>query len=174
MVETDLGGSWDVFNQAASGQTIDDRTGGGGPSEWMSKTPSMTEFIVGRRSDGIKNVLTAWGGTNDLFYGATAAAAYSSYVSYCQAAQSAGYYVIAVTMLDRNPSGGSWTRAAMLDFNTSVRANWATFANVLIDPVTLDSRFDDRTSALFADGVHPSDAGHAVLHPYFLSAIRSA
>jgi len=174
LVTTDLGSSWDVFNQAGSGQTIGDRTAGGGPSEWMSKTASSTEFIVGNRSDGVQNVLVAWGGTNDLFYGATAAAAYSSYVSYCQAAQAAGYYVIAVTMLDRNPSGGSWTRAAMLDFNTSVRADWATFADTLIDPVTLDSRFDDDASAFFADGVHPSDAGHAALASYFLPAIRSA
>lgn len=164
--------SWFTINQAASGQTVADRTAGGGPSEWMRKSAATVEFLPALRTQG-KNILIAWAGTNDLFYGASASSAFDEYKAYCQDARSAGYLVIASTMLDRNTAGGSWTRAAMTTFNTSVRSDWATFADALVDPSTADSRFDDRTSALFADGVHPSNAGHAVLHPLFKVALDS-
>lgn len=173
LLKAELGStSWFTINEAIADQTVSDRTAGGGPSEWMSKFAATVEYLPAARTQG-RNILIAWGGTNDLFYGASAASAYNDYAAYCAAAQAAGYLVIASTMLDRTTSGGSWTRAAMTTFNTSVRANWATFADALVDPITADSRFDDNTSALFADNVHPSNAGHAVLHPLFKAALDS-
>jgi lysophospholipase L1-like esterase len=173
LLKAELGSTrWFIINQAASGQTVADRTAGGGPSEWMRKSAATVEFLPALRTQG-KNILIAWGGTNDLFYGASAVSAFDQYKAYCQDARSAGYLVIASTMLDRNTAGGSWTRAAMTTFNTSVRSDWATFADALVDPITADSRFDDYTSALFADGVHPSNAGHALLHPLFKAALDS-
>lgn len=173
LVTTELGStSWHVANTAISGQTIGDCTAGGGPAEYCLLNAAIQEWTVGNRTDG-KNVLIIDAPTNDLFYGKTAAQAMASYVAYGQGAQSAGYYVIVSTMLDRQTGGGSWTRAKQIDINTSIRADWATFADALVDPLVADSRFDDNTSALFADNIHPSNAGHAILADLYSAAIPS-
>lgn len=173
LLATSLGTTnWHTINTGISGQTIADQTAGGGPAEWMSLAAATNEFTVGRRMQS-SNVLIAWGGSNDLFYGASAASAYAALVDYCTAAQSAGFSVIVATMLDRATAGGSWTRAAMQTFNASVRANWATFADALVDPVTENSNFDDNTSGVFAEKIHPNDTGHALLSAMFSTAIAS-
>jgi len=174
LVTTELGStSWHVTNTAISGQTIGDCTAGGGPAEYALLNAATEEWTVGNRTDG-KNVLIIDAPTNDLFYGKTAAQAMTSYVAYGQGAQAAGYYVIVSTMLDRQTSGGSWTRAKQIEINTSIRADWATFADALVDPLVADSRFDDNTSALFADNIHPSDAGHAILADLYSAAIPAS
>lgn len=163
--------NWQVSNQGIVGQTIGNRTGSGGPAEYMLLNAATAEWTCGTRTDG-SNALIAFAGTNDLFFGATATQAYDAFVAYCQGAQAGGHKVIASTMLDRAVSG-SWTRADMLTFNSNVRTNWATFADALVDPITADSRFDDNTSAVFADGTHPNDTGHAVLHGLFSAALTA-
>lgn len=171
LLTAELGDAWQVSNQGIVGQTCGDCTGGGGPADYMLLNAAIHEWTMGLRTDG-HNVLTADAPTNDLFFGKTGAQAYTDYVTYCQGAQAAGHRVIAMTMIDRAITG-SWTRADMLAFNTSVRANWATFADALVDPSVADSRFDDDTSAVFADGVHPNDLGHSILHPLIKTAMDS-
>jgi lysophospholipase L1-like esterase len=78
--------------------------------------------------------------------GATSGATtYGRLVTYCQARQAAGWTVIVMPVLKRNDLPNFPNQAA-LDafevqrgiFNTSLRANWATFADVLLDLETLD------------------------------------
>lgn len=174
LVTADLGTtSWHVNNTAFSGQTIGDCIAGGGPAEYSLLNAATQEWTGGNRTDG-KNILIIDAPTNDLFYGKTAAQALASYVAYGQGAQAAGFYVIVSTMLDHSTASGSWTRAKQIDINTSIRADWATFADALVDPLVADSRFDDHTSALFADGIHPSDAGHALLADLYGAAVVAA
>lgn len=161
-----------VANFGISGQTVGNATAGGGPAVYMRLNAAVEEYTAGLRTGGGNNVLIAWGGTNDLVFGRTAAQAFADYEAYCQGARTAGYKVIALKMLDRNPSSG-WTRTKRDDFNTLLVAGASGMCDTLLDPMAMDSRFDNYLSALFADGVHPSDAGHAILHTNILAAVNA-
>ncbi len=78
---------------------------------------------------------------------------------------------LAVGMIDRNPTG-SWTGAKRTDLN-NLCVNAVGMYDAYLDPSDVDARFDDYTSALFADGVHPSDAGHAILASAIETQIRA-
>jgi lysophospholipase L1-like esterase len=159
-----------VGNFGISGQTVGNATAGGGPAIYMRLNAATEEYTAGLRTSG-NNVLVAWGGTNDLYYGRTAAQAFADFEAYCQGARTAGYKVLAVGMIDRNPTG-SWTGAKRTDLN-NLCVNAVGMYDAYLDPSDVDARFDDYTSALFADGVHPSDAGHAILASAIETQIRA-
>jgi len=159
-----------VGNFGISGQTVGNATAGGGPAIYMRLNAATEEFTAGFRTSG-NNVLVAWGGTNDLVFGRTAAQAFGDFQAYCQDARTAGYKVLAIGMLDRNP--GTWTRAKRAEFNGLCVTNQSGMCDAYFDPANVDARFDDYTSAVFSDGVHPSDAGHAILASAIETQIRA-
>lgn len=137
--------------------------------------------------DGKKDLMNAasWvtfeAGTNDMSAvavggsGATGAATYSAYKTYCLNRRANGFKVCAFTVLDRRDQGVYQTtfnteRAA---FNDSIRANWQTFADAFAD-VSADPRLDDATDATYfysGDLVHLTDAGQAAFAEVTYNAI---
>jgi hypothetical protein len=114
-----------------------------------------------------QNILVAWECTNDVYYGATAQQAYDHYVSYCQARRTAGFKVIALTVLPRSDSGTPpGFEAARQQVNTWIRANWQTFANRLAD-VAADTRIgdagDQASSYYSGDLVHLGNTGYTLI-----------
>ena len=118
-------------------------------------------------SAGMTNVLQVFVGTNDIVLRSrTGAATYADLSAYCAARRSAGWKVVVSTVLPRS-TGQSEIDA----LNTSIRANWATFADALVDAAA-DASLDDNTDTNFfnADAVHPNTAGHGVLYGLFSTA----
>jgi len=145
------------FNVATSGQTLSDMTTDAAAQVDPKRDPSQPLCAV-----------VIWGGTNDIYFGASGATAYSRLVTYCQARQAAGFKVVALTMLPRSnvgvPVGFETDRTT---FNTSVRADWRTFADALAD-VAADARIGDAgdeldTTYYDADKVHMNNTGYGVV-----------
>ena len=150
-----LGSSYRVINAGVSGTQL-----------------NTMEGDASTRVDGYKqatgNVCVAWGGTNDLFFGTAVATVQTRYSTYCSSRQTAGWRVVAVTMLPRSdagtPAGFETDRQT---FNTWLRANYTTFADSLAD-IAADSRIGDDndeqdTTYYNADLVHMNATGYGVV-----------
>lgn len=150
----------------------------GGANYWRSfnygvpgqGTPAMTADAVAQVDLQVRNfarkICIAWEITNDLVVnGATDVTGYNNFVTYCQGRRAAGFKVIALTVLPRN----NFT-AQMITYknaiNTNIRANWATFADALVD-VAADSRIgddgDENDSTYYFDGIHLKAAGYTII-----------
>jgi lysophospholipase L1-like esterase len=122
-----------------------------------------------------KNILCVWEGTNDVYFGASATAAYNNLVAYCQAAQATGWKVAVGTLLPRQdagvPAGFETDRLAV---NVNIRTNYATFADALMD-IGADASLQDPTNTTYFNGdkVHLTTTGYALVYPYFLTAIAA-
>jgi lysophospholipase L1-like esterase len=152
-----------VYNDAVSAQTIDD----------MDAQTSVTATYDSRKGN---QVLVVWAGTNDIYFGATGAATYALLAAYCAARRAVGFKVVVLTCLPRSnagtPAGFNTDRATL---NTSIRANWATFADALAD-VAADSRIGDDgdeldTTYFDADKVHMNATGYGVIASIVKTAI---
>ncbi len=110
------------------------------------------------------NICLCWAGTNDLkLNGRTAAQVYADTITYCQARQAAGWKVVVLTTLPRqNDATFETTRTTL---NTSIRTNWATFADALAD-VGGDAQLGPNAAAstnlayYHADTIHCIDSGY--------------
>lgn len=173
-----LGDDWLVTNKGVSGQTTPDMAGD-------ADTDVDPLYDAGTYEH---NVLVAWEGTNDLYFGASAADAYAALVAYCQARQAAGWTVVVATLLPRGDFPGTSTlpggdpeaehETRRQAVNALIRANWATFADALAD-VAADARIgddgdEDGATYYAGDGVHLSNAGYAAVAPLFEAAVLAA
>lgn len=110
----------------------------------------------------VRNVVTLWAGTNDLYGGATAAATITSLKDYGAACKAAGFYMIMITMLPRTTSGGSWTEAARDQVNAAlldplnIGVYWDAVANTTSLPQLQDCT---NTTYFQADQMHLLAAG---------------
>lgn len=110
-------------------------------------------------------IVVAWGGTNDLFFGASAATTITRLEAYCNARRAVGWKVAVLTILPRSDTGtpGSFN-ADRATVNASIQANWSTYADYIVD-VSADARLDDETDTTYfhTDLVHLNDAGRQVV-----------
>lgn len=159
--------TYSVKNFGVSGQTV---------VQMQSDAATQIDPLVG--ACWTRNVLLAWGGTNDLRSGASSAAtAYADYVTYAQARRAAGASVVAFTLTpcsDATCTANGY-EAKRLAFNTSVRASWATFADGLVD-LAGDSRIGDAGDELDltyyqADALHFNATGLGVAAALVQTAI---
>ncbi len=153
-----------------------------------------SNYAVGGRKDGQlisefstkilpycspNDILIFWGITNDLGVGGAGdpTAAYNNVVTYCQQAKAAGLFVVVCTMIARNgasdPVGMDTNR---LSVNANIRANWASYANLLLDFGSM-TRFAnladcDDTNYYGADKIHLVTAGYQLLGTYCYNAIQ--
>lgn len=122
-----------------------------------------------------KNIYVPWECTNDLFFGASAATAYSNYVTLCGLARDTGYKVVAVTVLPRSNSGTPGTfEADRQTVNTNIRNNWASFADALADVAantTIGDAGDETNATYYSDLVHMTDAGYLIVADIIKTAI---
>jgi|GEM_PF-4550659 len=163
-----LGGAsvYDITNIAAGGQTTAQRA----TADTTSLDPKYGSF----RSN---NIAVLWEVTNDLVINQDAANAYAQYVAWCQGRRTAGFKVVAMTVLPRTQSGlyaGFETDRQTI--NTLIRANWQTFSDALAD-VAGDSNIGDagdqlNTTYYNADSIHMNDAGYAIIASYVANQIN--
>lgn len=147
--------------------------GVGGQSLVDMNADAATEVDTKFASE-VTSVVCAWGGTNDLTLvtdpdGPTI---YGRYTTYCNARRSAGFDVVAFTLTPR--TGLTTSRQTALDyFNTQVRANWATFADRLLDVAAIPELDDATDATYYADGLHQTDAGREVIAQALLTVLAS-
>lgn len=117
------------------------------------------------------NVVVMAGGINDCNQAASAATLQSRIETYCAARRSAGFDVVACTIPPAVSVTGS-EETVRTTVNTWMRANWATWSDVLVD-LAADSRLDDTSDTTYfdSDGVHFSAEGHSVIAELVASAL---
>lgn len=161
-----LGTTWSMIETGISGQTA-----------VQMEADAATEIDGQLNTLSAKTILLAWGGTNDLYFGASAATAYSNYVTYCTNRRLAGWKVVAFTILPR--SAGSppvGFEASRQTFNTSVRTNWATFADALADVGvngTIGPAGAELNITYYDDRFHLTSAGYAIVAGIARAAINT-
>lgn len=128
------------------------------------------------------NALVVWGGTNDMVSvggNQTAATTHTRLADYCAARRAAGWAVHVLTCLPRSdaaaPADFETKRQAL---NASIRANWATYADGLID-VAADTRIGDagdelNTTYYTSDKVHLNETGYGVIAELVKAALGLA
>lgn len=114
-------------------------------------------------------------GTNDIVAGGRTAAQLSADIrTYCGKVRTSGGKAIIATIL---PQTGFTAPMQTIQqtVNTDIRTNWASFADGLADfanDPTMGPQAAASNTALYADGLHPTVAGHAILAPIAAAAIN--
>ena len=130
---------------------------------------------------GKTNLTSLFAGTNDLATNGSVGTLETNYQSFCAARKTFNpqWKVIACTILPRSASfsGGQDSagfETARNTFNTWLRANWSTFADALVD-FAANSTIGPQAAAsnvtYYSDGVHLTNAGHAIAGQVFLDAV---
>lgn len=125
-----------------------------------------------------QNICVCWEITNDLVngnHGTTAT--YNSVVQWCNDRRAAGWKVLVGTAIDRDPtnaaSGGNASFATQrLAVNALVVANWATFADGLVDLAGNANLATNTNETYFdPDHVHLNDTGYGVVASLVQAAV---
>lgn len=155
-----------MSNFAVTGQTVADMN-----------TDAATQVDGVYSSAYDKRICLVWGGTNDLYFGASAATAYSRLTTYWAARRAAGWTVVAFTITPRSagsPPADFETQRANL--NSSIRSGSANY-DVLVD-VAADSRLgdagDETNTTYYLDLVHMTQAGYAIVAGLTYTALQNA
>lgn len=172
---TNLGLDWKIVNVGVSGQELDDM-------ESDAAASIDTLFDAGNAA----NVVVCFGGTNDFYFNASTATVQTRFQTYCESRQSAGWRVVACTMLPRGDFAGTSTlpgdaaaqeaefESRRATFNTWLSANWRTFADALADlaaDTNLGDDGDEDSGTYYQDTVHPTAAGMAIIAGIVESAV---
>jgi lysophospholipase L1-like esterase len=159
---------WYIVNNGVAGQTtpqMDTQASPGGGAQ-------TTDIRLGWYG---KTIVTGWEVTNDLATNnVSAAIGYSNLVTFFnhrRAANAAAKLVVA-TVLPANIITGV-NETSRQTINTNIRANWASFADALVDVAAIAQLQDPNNTIYFADGTHPTDAGYALIAQAFASAVNS-
>jgi lysophospholipase L1-like esterase len=150
---------------------------GAGCSGWGS---TLAPYYDAAR---VRNVAIFSAGTNDFVgAGANAATIEANYWASCDAIRALGYQVIAATILPRGGLfGGAGATEASCEavratLNAAIIANWHSHADGLADVTTLPMGAPGASGGTLpntwytADGVHPTEAGHAALETVYRAA----
>lgn len=134
--------------------------------QWMLTGLGQREVdLFPKRDKEHTSVLLIQQGTNDLFGGSSARHLHDNVLKpFVALSKAAGFYVAVDTVLPRSDEGWKANpefERQRLEYNDLVRANTVgadTIIDIAADP-KLGDRGDPATSGLFADGVHPNQAG---------------
>jgi len=150
MVDELTGHRFDIANVGVGGQDTQDMTADG-----------AAEVDAKYDADRACNICVPWECRNDIVTNeVNAATAVANYWTYCDARQTAGWQVVAVTMLPSDSVSQATTDAV----NALIRAEYASHADALAD-VEADSRLDDNTDTdyFLADATHLTNSGLRVV-----------
>lgn len=152
------GGTADALNYGVGGQTLVNM-----------QADAAYEIDVHLAADYATKTLVVWGGTNDIFLGASAATTITRLQTYLAARRTAGWTrIVVLTILPRSGVGTPGTQEAdRQTVNTWIRANAAAEGYVVAD-VGADSRIGDagdETDLTYysTDTTHLIAAGYAVV-----------
>lgn len=115
------------------------------------------------------NVAVFLGGANDLVQHATQEQIYDNTTAWCTGRQSTGFRVVIQTILPSTLyTVGNGLEPKRLWINSQIRANWPNFADGLAD-IGNDTLLQD-TTTYYSDGLHPNNAGNAIMADYIVAA----
>jgi lysophospholipase L1-like esterase len=165
-MQSNLGGGWLVVNCGVGAQTttamINDASG---------EIDSRMSFL----SD--KKIVCAWEIGNELYYGVNRDTAYNNFLAYCNARRAVGWKVVVGTITPRTiaavPANFETDR---LYVNNLLRTNYLSFADALADvgsDATIGQTGQSDNTTYYTDKVHFTDAGYALVEPYFRNAVLS-
>lgn len=138
-------------------------SGGARLAQMLAEAP--TEVDARYRADADTDICLVMAGAGDIVKGNAVDAIFADVERYCLGRRAAGFRVVVVTLLPRSrPDHFESDRLAL---NALVRDEWPSFADGVAD-VAADSRIGDTSDNLDrkyyqSDGVHPTDAGYAVM-----------
>jgi lysophospholipase L1-like esterase len=135
------------------------------------------------------NILVAWEGTNELYFGASPDTAYQDLVSYSRERKEKGWKVILLTLLPRSNRGTRQgfeqdrlllNQRLVRDFSTKTAcknillpSTADPYADALVDVGSIDEIGDagDELTSLYLDRVHLSAEGYFIVASYTKPAI---
>lgn len=151
-----LGAGYYVKNYGVSGMTTPQMT-----TLAATLTIGHSDFDV---LQYVRTISIGLEGINDIDQEADAATAYAHLVTFYQQQHTAGFKkIIACTIFPSGTASGPQNTARQ-SVNTSLRANWTSYADALVD-LDGDARLSDPhdTTYFDADLVHLNDTGYAVM-----------
>jgi len=169
------------LSAAALGATYNSRAQNGQTMDGVDN--STSDFF--QPTPGTQNIYVISAGTNDIG-GATGAesALRTRFQTICAAIRTGDPFarIVATTVIARDGLFAGGQNAAGFEtdknnYNTWLRANYATHADILAD-FALNAAFDttadaSNTTYYNADKVHPNNTGHALLASIMVNAIRN-
>ena len=126
-----------------------------------------------------KNIVCIFGGTNDMAANVSAATAFSSLLSYCSSARTTGYKIVVATALARTQGFSAGQTANGFEtsrqaYNASILADGLTHFDAVADLGAIAQMQDPTNLAYWnAGGIHPNDAGNALLAPVYAAAVNT-
>lgn len=126
------------------------------------------------RVNAPNNYLVIFAGTNDIFLNSTSgAAAWTLLEAYINARIAAGWpadHICVGTMLPRQ----NQHEADRTALNTAIRSNAAGMGYVVADfaaNTTIGDAGDENNATYYADTIHPTAAGHAIMASIIIAAL---
>lgn len=153
-------------------------TGGSAVSTAEGRAAALDQVIPPNKGSR-KFILSVAVGTNDLMSLGTTPYL-TALASYLDDRRAAGWYVVLCTLLPRNQAGFAAARATA---NAEMRL-WTTNGSIvpgqhcdaIVDFDTEATMGSDATATnvtYYSDGLHPTDAGHALLEPVYRAVINA-
>lgn len=162
-----LGNTWQIDNTGVSGQTV---------AQMQSTRTDVDAFYSGSNT---RNVVVCGGGTNDLYFNASAATLETRIQDYCASCKSQGFEVYVWTLLPRGDFPGTSTlpgadaaaqetefEVRRTAYNTWLRSSYASFADGICDLAadsTIGEDGDEDSATYYQDTVHPTTAGATII-----------
>jgi hypothetical protein len=120
------------------------------------------------------NTLLMSAGTNDIGTastgpGVTDAQLEVTVQSYASKARATGYKIWLTTIMPRNDTTVAWDATKegyRVAYNTWLKANWASFADGLIDWTLIPETADPNSATYYQDKLHPTDALQQIMGAY--------
>jgi lysophospholipase L1-like esterase len=121
------------------------------------------EFAIPGIAGPPKHLLFMMAGTNDLSHNQTLAQMQADWTAYAAGAVAAGYLLVALTVLPTTAITAAGTEAQRVSFNAWMVANGVALGATLVSDVGSLASMSDPTGPNYVDGIHCSDAGHALV-----------
>lgn len=160
--------TWRVSNWGIGGITT--------PQLQARQAPQIASFD----SRHAKNIAALWEVGNDLdqnYTTRTARQAVDAYWAWCDSWRAGGWKVVAVTVLPRNYGADTAKTAAVAAlYNTAngfILAEWASHADAVADPTAVVNLQDPTNATYYADLIHPTNAGYALVAPVIQAAVQT-
>jgi lysophospholipase L1-like esterase len=150
-----LGAGWAVTNKGISGQYIGHMI--------TDRYRSLNEIDALFNPSATKNICVYFEGINDVQNGASGENSFQRHKQYGLRRKYKGWQTIVCTCPPAGITTGT-KETARQNLNTLLRANWAEFADALVD-LDADPAFDDPNDLTYydADTIHWTTAGYAVV-----------
>lgn len=174
-VAAQIGDRYTALNYSVGGQTL---------AQMQADAATQIDVLYNSQQ---RRGLQWWGGTNDLYFGASAATTITRAQAYYSARQAIGWRQVEVGMLPRTQSGLPATfeadrqairtsRLAQYSIATAETNVWKdSNGNFYVDlggDTTIGDAGDENNTTYYLDKVHLTDAGYAIVATYVKKAIQ--